>query len=251
MMKGVLSTIVFYIALPAFSATKGVEDLAKKVIELRREVEELNAQYEMRKQQVVEELKGLATQKTELSAGINEAELKEQQLLQKMVDIKKHLKQKSALGEDLNAVNNNILSFLREYIITSLPYQREQRNSSLQQLEEKVKTGEISPTTVTNLLWGLLADEKRLARETSLAKQNISLEGKELLAEVVKVGMVAMYFKIDEGKVGQVVQSGNEWKYKEFSQKWEQEKVLLLFDSIKKQIRNGFFELPLSLEEKG
>ena len=57
--------------------------------------------------------------------------------------------------------------------------------------------------------------------------------------------MVTMYFKTDKGQIGQLINEQGAWQYQLIKDKSSQEKVLTLMDSIKKQIRNGYFELPM------
>ncbi|MCB0391777.1 MAG: DUF3450 family protein [Bdellovibrionales bacterium] len=240
-----MSALFLFLSMSHVALADTVDSMAKSVIELRRQTEELNTEYELRKQQIADELKSLSTQKMELSAALNEAEIKEKQFTQKVIESKKTLNKKNVLGEDLYLTNKKIISELKDYIENSLPYLKEQRIESVLQIEDKINKKEISAAKAANLLWGLIADEKRLAKETQLTKQNVSVEGKELLAEIVKVGMVTMYFKTDKGQIGQLINEQGAWQYQLIKDKSSQEKVLTLMDSIKKQIRNGYFELPM------
>ena len=53
-----------------------------------------------------------------------------------------------------------------------------------------------------------------------------------------------MYFKLPDDTVGYVTKDAKGWFYKEAVSKKEQEQILSLFDSFKKQIRSGYFTLP-------
>ena len=55
-MKGQLALVICWLT-PIFIHAANIDEMSGKVIELRRETEELNTQYELRKQQIVEELK--------------------------------------------------------------------------------------------------------------------------------------------------------------------------------------------------
>ena len=93
----------------------------------------------------------------------------------------------------------------------------------------------------------MIEDERRLARETTIHKQTISINGKMNLAEVVKVGMLFLYFKSDDGKVGMAKKTGDQWNFQTFENEDQKTKTIAFLQSIKKQIRQGYFALPTEL----
>lgn len=78
-------------------------------------------------------------------------------------------------------------------------------------------------------------------------RQSIELAGEELLADVVRVGMVMLFFKTSDGSVGYAARSDGNWEYRRLEKREDQRLVEALFESQKKQIRIGYFELPNAL----
>jgi hypothetical protein len=107
----------------------------------------------------------------------------------------------------------------------------------------------LHPANCYARLWDRTEDEFRLSKESGVYKQVIVLDGKEILADVVRIGMVMIYFETKEGVVGKSVYSDNKWSFQKIYNQKEKKEVLYLFDSFKKQVRTGLFVLPSAIPE--
>jgi hypothetical protein len=56
-----------------------------------------------------------------------------------------------------------------------------------------------------------------------------------------------MYFRTKDLRYGRAVPSAGGWRFELLESATEQERVARLFDSLRKQIRQGYFELPNAL----
>ena len=228
-------------------AKVNTQALSAKVIELRKEVELLNDEYKTEREKVLNELKALSIQKAELASNIRNEEIRRDQLDEKIGKLKKEISQSSIESKELTPILVSGMTSLKEYVEGSLPFKKKERLESISKLEERLNKKEISATKAANQLWAMIEDEKRLARETSLHKQTIPIGEKMHLAEVVKVGMLFLYFKTDAGKVGLAQQENNEWIYKTFTDEEKQRQTLAFMESLKKQIRTGYFAVPTEI----
>lgn len=229
-----------------WSATD-TQALATKVIELRKEVEILNDEYKTEREKVLSDLKSLSVQKAELAANIRNEESRRDQMSGKIAKYKGEMQKTSLESDKLQPVLLTTIEGLKQHINGSLPFKKGERLEAITGIEERIKSKEISPTAAANQLWALIEDEKRLSRETSLHKQTITLNDKIQLAEVAKVGMLFLYFKTDGAEVGVAQKENDQWTYKSFSDAAQQKQVLAFFESFKKQIRQGYFEIPTSI----
>ena len=75
------------------------------------------------------------------------------------------------------------------------------------------------------------------------------IHGTEQLVDVVRIGMVMLFFKTAEGAVGHAVKQGDTWTTRTLTEPEDRKRVLRLFDNFKKQIRVGYFEIPNALPE--
>lgn len=222
------------------------DQMAQKIVELRESVELLNSEYETKKESMFNELKSLASQKADLEARIREEELREKQIVKKISEVKKGITEVTSLGSSIEPLLMSSIDQHKIYVEASLPVRQSERRSAIESLEAKIKTKEISPVKAALQLWSLQEDERRLANEISVSKQALEIEGQSFLGEVAKVGMVFLYFQLDDGRAGQAVLGSNGWTYVFFKEQRELKQVAELIGSVKKQIRTGAFELPLA-----
>jgi hypothetical protein len=61
---------------------------------------------------------------------------------------------------------------------------------------------------------------------------------------VAKVGAVMLFFRTADGRVGAARYGSGGWRFEAFEDEVQQKQVLAYFDSLGKQIRQGWFELP-------
>ena len=235
------------VATQSLYANTNTKALSTKVIELRKEVELLNDEYKTEREKVLNELKSLSIQKAELASNIRNEEIRKKQLIEKIDKLKKDIGQSSIESKELEPVIEKTLAELEAWVEGSLPFKQSERLATIKTLKDRIAKKEVSIIKAANQLFALIEDEKRLGRETSLHRQTIPVNGKMQLAEVVKVGMLLMYFKTEKGDVGLVTKGSQGWVYSPFVSEAKQTQTIAFFESLKKQIRQGYFELPTSI----
>ena len=142
------------------------------------------------------------------------------------------------------AIVKSSIASVRRSIESGLPFKTGERLAALAKIEEQLDQGLSSPEKATARLWAMIEDELRLTRENGLYRQTVKIDGEESLVEVARLGMVAMYFRTNDGRVGKTLRSDNGWTYELIKDEVKEEQVEMLFDAFKKQIRAGYFELP-------
>lgn len=236
----------FLFGAEVLAAAQPSDQMAQRIIELRESVELLNSEYETKKDSMFNELKSLASQKAELESRIREEELREKQINTKVAELKKNIGEVTALGSTIQPLLLASIDQHKFYVESSLPVRQSERKGAIESLESKIKTSEISPVKAALQLWSLQEDERRLANEISVSKQALQIGEQSYLAEVAKIGMVFLYFQLDDGRVGQAQRGENGWTYSFFTSQEDLKAVSDLIGSIKKQIRTGGFELPMA-----
>ncbi|MFZ8934416.1 MAG: DUF3450 family protein [Bacteriovoracaceae bacterium] len=129
-----------------------------------------------------------------------------------------------------------------------LPFKITERNKALDELDKQVSKGIVDPFKGANRLWAFVEDEFRMAKENGIYQQTIQINGQERLVSVAKIGMMMLFFKTSDNKYGWATKTSKGWNYKYASTKIEKDQVFTLFDSLKKQIRTGYFEIPNTLK---
>ncbi|MEK6596076.1 MAG: DUF3450 family protein [Pseudomonadota bacterium] len=116
---------------------------------------------------------------------------------------------------------------------------------AINDLENNIVNQLVDPNKAVNQVWSLIEDEIRLSKENGVYQQTISLEGEKVLVDIAKLGTVFLFFQTRDNRVGMAKRSADYgWKFETVASTNDIERITKLFDSLKKQIRQGYFELP-------
>ncbi len=238
-------------ALPGTAAAEDLKGLATALAEMRADVERLNGEVDDARRAQRDRLRALGTQLAEAEAELRRDQLRVQQL-REAVDRKRGTIAKATQQlVALTPVVTQAAGALRAHVEGSLPFKRDERLAAIAEIEGQLARNLLTPQGALARLWALGEDELRLTRDTGLFRQTVSVEGAEVLADVVRLGMVAMFYRTGAGGVGVVRRGGDGWQVEPITAAEAAEQVTGLFDAFKKQIRVGFFELPAFLGAEG
>lgn len=226
------------------------EKLASNLINLRGEVEDIQSELKILKSEHKNSMSYLNTRKTELQANVDRKELKIKQTRIALEKLQEKVKQLGAGSEQLIPQVETLIMAVKTSINTGIPFKHTERLSVIEEIERKLKARKITSQNAVNRLWAFLEDEIRLTRENAIYSQTIELHGENILVEIAKLGTVLMYFKTRDEQYGVVNRENNGWSYTLLSDTQQIQHVAILFDSLKKQIRQGYFTLPMTLTIK-
>lgn len=223
------------------------DQLAEKLVKLRGEVEELSEALTNEKVESRNELQSLARQKSDLEVELDREQVRLAKLRDSLQKSKQKVQEIAAVGEDLAPIYEAAMAGLRGYVEGSLPFRRGERLAELAKIDEQRRTGLLTYPRALTRLWSFVEDELRMTRESALFQQTITVDGREQLANVIRVGMVTMYFQTDDGAVGYTQKSGDGWRFVRVDSTDDRKAVRTLFDNFRKQIRVGLFVVPNAL----
>ncbi len=243
-----LTALSTFAAGTAVAAT-GSDALAARLAELRTEVEALSSDVEAKKEEKRTRLRSLSAQKADLEFQLQREERRIAELRARAERQRETMSKDTTVGNELKPALDEAMDDLEARIQAGLPFKRAERLEAVAELRRKIDQGLLTPQKGAVQLWALFEDEMRLGRENGLYRQVIELGGDEVLVDVARLGMVTMYFRTDDGRVGRVVQGGDGaashgWTWVETASERDQRQVAALFDAMRKQIRTGYFELP-------
>ncbi len=221
--------------------------LAEELIRLRGEVETLNAELDSVRDEQRTQMAFLAQQRAQMEADIKRQELAISQTERQLSEAREAAQ---AVGADVDLLRPTVLSVINtliERIEKGIPFKRVERRTELDELRRQIEGGSLPATRAVNRLWAFLEDELRLTRENGIYSQTIELDGQQVLADVAKLGTMMLFFSTPDGRVGQARRDGARWSFQIQSDAQSQQQIHLLFDSLRKQIRQGYFELPNAL----
>jgi hypothetical protein len=238
-------TVLGAVSAPAFA--DDLSTLATRLSELRGQVEELASRLSTASNDHKETLRSLSRQRSELELEAKREETRVQKLSAAIAKRKAEIQAEKAKGDRLVPVYEEAFAKVRGYVEQGLPFRQGERLAALDKIQEQYKGGLLTPARALQRLWSFIEDEYRMSKESGLYKQTITIDGQERLAEVIRVGMVMLYYKTEGGRVGRIAKQGEKFEYTPIDDPEQQKRVLGLFTSFKKQIRVGYFELPNAL----
>ncbi len=221
-----------------------LENLAAQIAQKRARLESLSDELELAKTEYNEELRSLATQTADVETQINRQELRLSQIEQDLEDARSQIQQAEGSVEGVEPLANQTIAQLRGHINSALPFQVSQRLGAVDTLERLMTDGNIEDTTAITRLWNMVDSEFRLATESGVYQQTITVEGESKLADVARLGTVLLYFRTFDGRSGYAVPTDGGWSYQLAAGREEEEQIANLFESLRRNLREGFFEIP-------
>lgn len=230
------------------SGNSELEALARQLAKLENDVQLLYDDVKNKTENLRNQDRIFQARKAEVQADIQRKNLRLKQVNQELDKQTELLKSQSEQNRDILPVVFKGISVLRDYINTSLPFKRDERLSQLDDLESKLNPEKpvLLPERALNTLWAYYEDEIRLNKEHGIYKQTVRLDNQNVLSDVVKVGMIGMFYRAPDGRYGVISQrdGGGGWTISSLESEGQREDVTILMDAFVKQIRTGYFELP-------
>ena len=225
------------------------ENLAKSLAKVRGEVEELQVELDLAKENHRNQMASLASQLADLGVEERRQNISIEKFQQSLEKFQQESLKNTASNDGLKPTVIDLISRYRIYVRNGFPFKIDDRLSDINKLENQVNNNLIDSKKAVNRMWAFIEDEIRLSKENGIYQQTIDLNGEQVLADIAKLGTALMYFQTGDKRVGMASRAtdGN-WQYIETTQNKEIEQIALLFDSLKKQIRQGYFELPNPLK---
>ncbi len=242
--KGLRLCFVLLLGLSLKAQAADLKRLAEQLSELRAQVEHLQQELDQAKSAHRQKLEALGAQIVQLEAEKRRQELALEKLKSQRQSLSQKLPEASDTDAQLTETLRQSIAALRRYLDTSLPFKHKERIEALSELETKLQVNSAAPEQLANQLWTLIEDELRLTREIGLYRQILPVEGENALVETAKLGMVMLFFTTPDGRYGLAQRQQDRWSYAILAHKDDQQRVATLIESLRKQIRQGYFELP-------
>ncbi len=250
--RSVLSSTLLMVLLflSASLMANNLENLARSLAKIRGEVETLQTQLDMEKEKHSSRMTALNSQLADLSVEERRQKLSIEKLQNSLEKLTESTQKAEQSGDKLKPVLLTILSDYKHYIQVGFPFKKNDRLKAVTSLENSINNQLIDPNKAINQAWALIEDEIRLSKENGIYQQTIELNGEDLLVDIAKLGTVFLFFQTRDNRSGmakRLVDGG--WKFEMTDSASEVERIKILFDSLKKQIRQGYFEIPNPLRK--
>lgn len=244
-----LGGLVLLLSAPVASASS-LENLAKSLAKMRGEVETLQTQLDLEKEKHTSKMSALNSQLADLSVEERRQKLSIEKLQHSIGKLSESAKKAEQSGESLKPALLALLSDYKRHIQSGFPFKMNDRIKAIDDLENNIANRLIDPNKAVNQAWSLIEDEIRLSKENGIYQQTIPLNGEKVLVDMAKLGTVFLFFQTRDNQSGMARRAEDgSWKYELVDNTVDMERIKNLFDSLKKQIRQGYFELPNPLKK--
>ncbi len=243
MFRTLLCTSLLLMAL-SVSAQQDIKELVDNLVTLRGQVEDLQSELKIQTEEHKNKMAYLSTRRAELEANRDRERLRVTGLENDLKILRVRI---AELGSDSETLIPDVMLLIEQIqanLETGIPFKQVERAQAINDTRLKLEGRKITAQKAVNELWAFLEDEIRITRENAIYSQTITLNGQSVLADVAKLGTVMMYFRTRDEQYGQAVRRDNGWSYQIIDDSTSVEQIKVLFDSLQKQIRQGYFELP-------
>jgi DNA anti-recombination protein RmuC len=231
-----------------------LRNLARQLKQMQAEVDELAEEVKLEKDQLRNTLNRLSTQKSNKLLTLDQQQTTLEDINKQIENQKQEIAQKKEAQESLRQPLLKQIDQVKDYVRVALPYKVRERLGELEKLRQEVVQEKGAPEELLARLWSMVEDEFRLTKEIGSYQQRIELDGQPAHADIVKLGMVMMYFRTGEKEqpvYGMAVPSGDDWRYVTVSDDAQVKMIVELFDALRKHIREGQFKLPNPYSQAG
>lgn len=236
----------------ASSDVASIDNIARELSAIRQEIGALHDQINGERQAFSDQMRSLANQKTDLEIKISRQQLNLKDLNRELTTLKESRRQQATPDAEVVPMVLEEIAALRQQVGASVPFRLQDRLDVLQDIEGRLNSRAISSNKAINQLWAFVEDELTMGRSSGIHSETLDINGVPTLARVLRLGKVAMFYTLEEGKYGLVRQElvSGSWQHEEISAADDVALLDQLFDAYAKNIRTGLFVVPNLLPRK-
>ena len=231
----------FFGSIPAQGSELSAQ--AEQIANLRAEVASLTEEVSTREEAHRMRLRSLETQRADLELQIRRADAQRDALAEALTE----LEAETEAPVDDEALRNSLVSLaptLRATIEKGLPFRAAERLADFDALIAKINKSEVDAGQGAARLWAWVEDERRLSRENGIDRQVIELDGREVMVDVARLGMVALFYRTPTGEIGWAQAENTGWGWTKITDRKTRTQVDEVFSALTRGVRTGWFELP-------
>jgi hypothetical protein len=229
------------------AADPNLDGLAEQVARLRGEIETLDAQLGEHKEARRSELRMFGAQKSTLELEIQREELRAKQLSERLARSKERAKTSVDRQEHLTEAILQAIHPLKQSLENSIPYLLSERSAAFEAIENELSSRTLAPSAALSRLWEWIDEELKLAKENGVHQQPLVIDGEELLVDVGRIGMAALYFRTTDGRVGSAKKANTTWTWVVETNLEAQNEIQHLIAILEQDAAKGFLVLPSML----
>lgn len=236
---------IFILAI--FFATQGQgepSDLIKNLVQMRSEIEVMGKDVDMAQKEKQAQLDFWLQKRQELQNSIQKEELRSLQVQERERRLNRKMGAVSGDAGPVRAEFKQEIEAAKEWLKTSIPFAKEERTSRLQVIEERFNKGLDPLESLAADLWSFYETELKYGGQNEFRIMDVKSGEKTERAEIVRLGLFAMYVKPLNAAPVEYVQKDGEWLAQAVNPN-SQSEVLRLIANFREKNRAGVYSIPM------
>jgi len=185
---------------------------AQDVVALRLEVEALARTLDEQRSVTQAELTGLRAERAELQRQVRLARVRNRLLVKLEAQDAAADEVRQAAVDEWNAPARAAVAAVRRHVEQGLPFAITARLETLDAIAAELAGAVPDTGRAMQRLWRFVEEEAAMAREVTVARQQVELEDGARLCDVLRIGMALMYVRVDDGRVGLALPQAGAWR---------------------------------------
>ena len=181
---------------------QSLDGQARTVAALRLEVDELSKQVQAERTRLSQVRERLEREALDLELSMARAEARRAAARRQLERARSMASRAEGRTEALVPVLVDAALMLEAHVRDGLPFRSRQRLEALAEIRRGLEQGSLAPDRAASRLWRHLREELRLAESSGLGRQVVPVAGETILADVARLGLVALLFRLPDGRVG-------------------------------------------------
>lgn len=185
---------------------------AADIVALRLEVEALARTLDEQRSAAQAELAGLRAERAELQRQVRLARVRNRMLLKLEAEDAAADEARQAAIDEWNGPARAAVAAVRRHVEGGLPFARAARLEAVDAIAAELAGAMPDTGRAMQRLWRVLEEEAAMAREVTLARQQVELDDGPRLCDVLRIGMALMYVRAEDGRLGFARDRGDAWE---------------------------------------
>ncbi len=223
------------------------EKMVESIMKLRADVETLYTKIDESKENYKTQMQSLAMQITDSEAQINRINTSIKLADVELEKTQREIADTANASVELRPLLESAFSMLETSIREGFPFMVQERLAVFEKIRTDLAQNLITEERALALLWASYDDNIRLTSEIGLFKQKVTIDGRDVLAHVAKIGSVMLFIQTLDNRVGHATKDGDRYTFRTVQDPNQKKSILVLFDALRKQIRTGYFSIPNAL----
>lgn len=188
------------LAGPVFA--QSLDERARAVADLRVEVDDLAERVRAERSRLARARERIERETLDLELAIVRAEARRTAARRRLAEALEATSRREAQAQAQVPVLLDAAAMLEAHVRDGIPFRSDERLATLDEIRRGLERETLPADRAAAQLWRHVREELRLAESSGLGRQVVPVAGEAVLADVARLGLVALLFRLPDGRVG-------------------------------------------------